>query len=302
MAKSTKLSKDYAYYLGIERALSPNTVAAYVADVEQFMQWCGAAPQDVTHEDILDYFEQRRVQKEGATQGERLDKRSQSRVLSSLKSFFRWMQMEGMVKANPCDKVEFPKVGRKLPQVLSVAEVEAILESVDTGSWRGLRDRAVLEVLYGCGLRVSEASGLLMSNLYLGDGFIRVRGKGDKERLVPIGEMAVQALEQYLAERPTHLGSDSDLVFINSKGGALSRVSIFKLIKAQAIAAGVNKTISPHSLRHSFATHMVENGADLRLVQEMLGHESILTTEIYTHLDSSTWQKNVLQHHPRAKK
>lgn len=302
MAKSTKLSKDYAYYLGIERALSPNTVAAYVADVEQFMQWCGVAPQDVTHEDILDYFEQRRVSKEGAAKGERLDKRSQSRVLSSLKSFFRWMQMEGMVQANPCDKVEFPKVGRKLPQVLSVAEVEAILESVDTGSWRGLRDRAVLEVLYGCGLRVSEASGLLMSNLYLGDGFIRVRGKGDKERLVPIGEMAVQALEQYLAERPSHLGSDSDLVFINSKGGALSRVSIFKLIKAQAIAAGVNKTISPHSLRHSFATHMVENGADLRLVQEMLGHESILTTEIYTHLDSSTWQKNVLQHHPRAKK
>lgn len=303
MAGNTRLCKDYAYYLGIERALSPNTVAAYLADVEQFLEWCDMPAEAVQSDDIVRYFESRKVLKEGANRGKALDKRSQSRVLSSLKSFFKWMELEGLLTSgNPCDKVEFPKVGRKLPQVLSVEEVEAIIDSVDTGSWLGLRDRAVLEVLYGCGLRVSEASGLKISNLYFNDGFIRVCGKGDKERLVPIGEVAVHALEQYLTERPVHLGSDSDLVFINSRGGALSRVSIFKLIKSQAIAAGVNKTISPHSLRHSFATHMVENGADLRLVQEMLGHESILTTEIYTHLDSSTWQKNILLHHPRAKK
>lgn len=301
MAQNTKLSKDFAYYLGVERALSPNTVAAYVADVGDFMSWSGRKPAEMTHEDIEQYLLQRMVQKEGsADKGKLVGKRSQSRILSSLKSFFKYLQMEGLADENPCDKVDYPKLGRHLPAVLSVEEVAAMIDSVDLKDWMGFRDRALLEILYGCGLRVSEAVNLDLSCIYPDEGFVRVVGKGDKERLVPVGDMALKALGEYLGVRPSD--SSADAVFVNVSGERLSRVSVFKMIKRQAIAAGVNKNISPHSLRHSFATHMVENGADLRMVQEMLGHESILTTEIYTHLDSSSWQKNIISHHPRAEK
>ena len=179
-------------------------------------------------------------------------------------------------------------------------QVEAILESVDLSKRFGRRDRAILEVLYGCGLRVSELTDLQVSHVYLDEGFVRVVGKGNKERLVPLGEMAAQAIRAYLEIREEPDRGFEDILFLNKDGRALSRISVFNLVKKQAMAAGIHKEISPHTFRHSFATHLIENGADLRVVQEMLGHESILTTEIYTHIDSSTWQRSVLEHHPRS--
>lgn len=282
--------RDYRNYLKIERAMSRNTVTSYCSDVAKFFAAVPLPPGQVKPEDIEMYLQ---------TCGN-MSRRSQARFLSSLRSFFRWMTIDGVIKDNPCDKVDSPKMGRYLPGVLSVGEIEAIISSVDVSTWQGLRDRAILEVLYGCGLRVSEAAGLAVSCLYLDDGFIRVIGKGDKERLVPIGEMASAALLAYLERRPDPDGEEyDDIVFLNRFGRPLSRQSMFKMIKVQALVADVRKEISPHTFRHSFATHLVENGADLRVVQEMLGHESLKTTEIYTHVDSTTWHRTILDHHPR---
>ena len=286
-----KIISDYSYYLRIERALSPNTVEAYTSDVDNFFSHVAAEPSTVSTRDILDYL----------AENARLSKRSQSRLLSSLRSFFDWLVMEGDRKDNPCDPVDSPKLGRYLPEVLSVDEVTSIIDSVDLTKWTGKRDKAVLEILYGCGLRVSEAVGLKISNVYLDEGFVRVVGKGDKERIVPMGEMAAAAVREYMAVRPDPASQQyDDILFLNRFGKAISRVALFNMVKNQAMAAGVNKEISPHTFRHSFATHLIENGADLRVVQEMLGHESILTTEIYTHIDSSTWQRAILEHHPRG--
>lgn len=289
-----RLLEEFGYYLKIERAMSPNTVASYCSDVNLFLESADVLPEDVSAEDIVNYFATR-------TAGDDIiAKRSQARILSSLKSFYNWMLLENMVAENPCDRVDFPKMGRYLPEVLSVEEVGRIIDSVDTGTWQGLRDKAVLELLYGCGLRVSEASGMKLSDLFMEEGFVRVTGKGDKERLVPFGGAAADALSGYLAVRPAPAdNASSDILFLNRQGRRLSRISIFKMVKKQVLAAGVNKEISPHTFRHSFATHLIENGADLRVVQEMLGHESILTTEIYTHIDSRTWQSAVIEHHPR---
>lgn len=284
--------KDYSYYLRIERALSPNTVAAYTGDVASFLEsFPGRKPSEITSRDIVSYFE---------GNSPFLSKRSQARVLSSLKSYFDYLVLEGDRQDNPCDAVDAPRLGRYLPTVLSVEEVEAILESVNLNSWNGVRDRAILELLYGCGLRVSEVCGLKRSAVYQEEGFVRVVGKGDKERLVPMGAPAVDAYQNYLAVRPDAASSEwDDTVFLNRFGKSLSRMSVFNMVKQQALLAGVRKEISPHTFRHSFATHLVEGGADLRVVQELLGHESVLTTEIYTHIDSATWQASVLEHHPR---
>ncbi len=287
-----KLLKDYTIYLKLERAMSPNTVASYCSDIEKFLAAVPSDPKYVGSEDIELYL--------AGCDG--LSKRSQARVLSSLRSFFTWMVIEGFIADNPCDKVDPPKLGVYLPDVLSEDEVTSIINSVNTTTWQGLRDRAILEVLYGCGLRVSEAVGLRISCLYFNDGFVRIIGKGNKERLVPVGEMAVDAVNAYLERRPEPADAASDdLLFLNRFGRSLSRQSMFKMIKAQALMADVRKEISPHTFRHSFATHLVERGADLRLVQEMLGHESITTTEIYTHIDTTTWQREVLAHHPRRR-
>ena len=276
----------------MERAMSQNTVASYCSDVEKFLSFYGGRIEDVSVADVEEYLQSR----------DALSERSQARLLSSLKSFFDWLVMEKMLKDNPCDRVDGPKIGRYLPSVLSEEEVVAIIESVETSTWQGLRDRAILEILYGCGLRVSEVVGLRITCVYLKEGFVRIIGKGNKERLVPLGEMAVDAVMDYLAVRPEANGSESsDILFLNRFGRSLSRVSVFTMIKRQALAAGIRKEISPHTFRHSFATHLIEHGADLRVVQEMLGHESISTTEIYTHIDSSTWQKEILEHHPRRK-
>ena len=285
---------DYRNYLRIERRMSPNTVASYCHDVEGFLQACDLTPRAVTPADIQKYL--------GEVTARGLSKRSAARLVSSLRSFFDWCVQEGEVKENPCDRVDAPKLGKYLPEVLSVEEVNALLESVDLRKPFGKRDRAILEVLYGCGLRVSEAAGLRLSHVHLDDGFVDVIGKGDKQRLVPLGEMAADAIRAYLPDRPAPAArAYEDYLFLNRFGKPLSRVSLFNLVKEQAMAAGIRKEISPHSLRHSFATHLIENGADLRIVQEMLGHESILTTEIYTHIDTSTWHRMVLEHHPRKK-
>lgn len=292
MAAESQILKDYRYYLRMERGLSPNTVAAYGRDVGEFLAAADLAPRAVRTEDIERYLAARTE----------LSKRSQARLLSALRSFFDWLILEGERKDNPCDRIDAPKLGRYLPAVLSVEEVTAILESVNTatGDWRALRDRAILEILYGCGLRVSEACGLLISHVFLKEGFVRVVGKGNKERLVPLGEMAADAFARYLEARPQAAEPAlDDFAFLNKNGRPMSRVAIFNLVKQQALVAGVNKEISPHTFRHSFATHLIENGADLRVVQEMLGHESILTTEIYTHIDTATWQAAILSHHPR---
>ena len=270
--------------------MSPNTVAAYCTDVKAFLEGAGVSGKEAAVGDIEEYL--------SARAGE-VSKRSQARLLSSLRSYFDWLILEGERADNPCDNVDAPKLGRYLPSVLSVEEVSAIMDSVSLGSWQGVRDRAILEVLYGCGLRVSEACGLRVSRVYPEEGFLRVVGKGDKERLVPMGEMASEAFRAWMECRPEPASGFDDVVFINKFGKPLSRVSVFNMIKKQALLAGVRKEISPHTFRHSFATHLIENGADLRVVQEMLGHESILTTEIYTHIDSATWQAAVLEHHPR---
>ena len=288
-----RILKDYSYYLKIEKHMSPNTVSSYCSDVGDLLEVIPSDPRKMDTDDIEKYLR---------IKAGRLSKRSQAHCLSSMRSFFDWMILEGERQDNPCDNVDAPKLGRYLPAVLSVDEVNAIIESVDTGSVSGLRDRAVLEVLYGCGLRVSEAVGLKISSLYLKEGFIRIIGKGNKERIVPVGGVAIDALLAYINSRPAPYDSDfEDFVFLNKFGKTLSRVAVFTMVKKQAMLAGVRKEISPHTFRHSFATHLIENGADLRVVQEMLGHESILTTEIYTHIDSSTWQAAVLEHHPRNK-
>ena len=280
----TRLLSDYEYYLKIERAMSPNTVASYCSDVKKFAEFHNDALEKAGPDAVISYLSSRK----------KLSERSQARLLSSLRSFYDWLILEKIIEENPCDKVDMPKLGVYLPTVLSVEEVEAIIDSVQREDWFGLRDKAILEVLYGCGLRVSEAVELKISGVYLDEGFLRVIGKGNKERLVPLGEMAGDALRNYLDSRPAPADAESDdVLFLNRFGKHFSRVSMFNLVKKQALAAGITKELSPHTFRHSFATHLVENGADLRVVQEMLGHESITTTEVYTHIEAETWQKDI---------
>ena len=280
----TRLLSDYEYYLKIERAMSPNTVASYCSDVKKVAEFHNDALEKADPDAVISYLSSRK----------KLSERSQARLLSSLRSFYDWLVLEKVIEENPCDKVDMPKLGVYLPTVLSVEEVEAIIDSVQREDWFGLRDKAILEVLYGCGLRVSEAVELKISGVYLDEGFLRVIGKGNKERLVPLGEMAGDALRNYLDSRPAPADAEADdVLFLNRFGKRFSRVSMFNLVKKQALAAGITKELSPHTFRHSFATHLVENGADLRVVQEMLGHESITTTEVYTHIEAETWQKDI---------
>lgn len=272
----------YNYYLKVERGLSPNTVKAYTADIEgfyEFLRHRGVTLRDASSSDISDYI---------ISVSDYLSKRSQARLLSSLNSFFDYLVSEGERKDNPSSAVDSPKLGKYLPVVLSVEEVCAILKAAPNE-----RDRAILEVLYGCGLRVSEVCSLKISEVYLKDMFVKVMGKGSKERLVPMAPSTASAIMDYLSVRPESNAGCEDVLFLNRFGRALSRVAVFKMVKSVALVAGVDKNLSPHTFRHSFATHLIENGADLRVVQEMLGHESILTTEIYTHVDSATWQREI---------
>ena len=285
--------RDFRNYLKIERGMSPNTVASYCHDAASLLDYCdGVAPRQISTEKVVEFLA--RATDKGVS------KRSQARMLSSLRSFFSWCIEEGETDSDPCSRIDMPKLGKYIPSVLSVEEVTRIIESVAPEGEKGKRDRAILEVLYGCGLRVSEAATLRISGIWFNEGFVSVVGKGDKQRLIPLGETAAEAIKAWLEIRPAPADrSFSDILFLNLKGRPLSRVSIFNLVKRQAMASGIDKEISPHTFRHCFATHLIENGADLRLVQEMLGHASILTTEIYTHIDSSTWHRSILEHHPR---
>ncbi len=294
--QTTQTLKSFAFFLKVEKGASPNTVKAYASDVKAFLLWFensreGNPLVSAGSEDILGYFAFRK--------GE-LSKRSQARYLSSLTEFFNYLVLERVRTDNPCEFVDAPKLGRYLPEVLSVEEVSSIIDSVDTNSRKGIRDKAILELLYGCGLRVSELCALKISQIYMEERFVRVIGKGNKERLVPMGDSAAAACADWLSVRGDSAEPRyEDFLFIGRFGTPLSRVSVFNIVKDKALKAGVTKEISPHTFRHCFATHLIENGADLRAVQEMLGHESLTTTEIYTHIDTATWQASILSHHPR---
>lgn len=279
------LVQAYSFYLSVERGLASNTVKAYVRDIEALRDYlslgasCNVDWKGVTSTVLTDYL---------VSVSEYLSKRTQARVLSSFNSFFAYLVSEGERPDNPASALDAPKLGKYLPAVLSVEEVLSIIQAAANP-----RDYAILQVLYGCGLRVSEACALKISDVFLDEMFVKVLGKGSKERLVPLAPSVVDAITSYLSSRPAPHRGCEDVLFLNRFGSQLSRVSVFKMVKACALASGVDKDISPHTFRHSFATHMIENGADLRAVQEMLGHESILTTEIYTHVDSATWQREI---------
>lgn len=305
---------DFSSYLRLERSLSPNTISSYISDLNQLVEFLtpeislqpqtssnlSVSPADVTPENILAFL--------GAGYDAGISKRSQARRISSIKAFYKFMEMQDGVVHNPCAKIDAPKNSRYLPTVLSVEEVETILRSVDLSLPEGPRNLAIFEMLYSCGLRVSELVNLRLSDLFFKDSFIRVIGKGDKQRLVPVGEPAIQAVENYFPSRwetlqgartrSASVSKAENILFLNRRAGKLTREMIFLIVKKQVEAAGVVKEVSPHTFRHSFATHLIENGADLRVVQQMLGHESILTTEIYTHVSSQQWMKNILEHHP----
>ena len=287
---------DYRSWLRFERSMSPNTIESYSRDISSLFEWLKdggiARPEDATGDDLCRWV--------GLLAEREISKRSQARAISSVKSLYDFLDREGRISKSPCDALDSPKMQRYLPVVLSVDEVGAIINSVDLSKPEGHRNKAMLEMLYSCGLRVSELVNLKISDLFFDEGFIRVLGKGSKQRLVPVGEYAVSAVNLYLEQRrslPVAYGKE-DFLFLNRRGNHLTRQMVFKIVTDQAAAAGIGKTISPHTFRHSFATHLVENGADLRVVQQMLGHESILTTEIYTHIDSAKWQESILKYHP----
>ena len=284
-------------YLKLTRGYSVHTLKAYRSDLEKLPAYCALRGWELGPRSIerlhLDGFLQYLSQLG-------LAPRSQARLVSSLKSFFGFLLDERVIDSDPTELLHAPKLGRKIPEVLTYPEVRALLGAIDLSTDHGLRDRALLEVLYACGLRVSEATGLRLSDLYLQQEFLRVVGKGNKERIVPISEGAIRQLEIYLEYVRKVLPKivDENTVFLNRRGGALSRVSVFTAVRKYAAAAGIEKQVSPHTFRHSFATHLIEGGADLRAVQELLGHESILTTEIYTHLDTDFLRETILSFHP----
>lgn len=290
---------DFTVYLRLERSLSAHSVEAYCRDIGKLRDFAvktlDKAPVDLLHADIETFL--------ATLYDQGIHKRSQARVLSGVKAFCKFLMLEEKISSNPAELIEAPKLGLYLPDVLSVEEIEALIDAVDASQPDGHRNRAMLELLYSCGLRVSELINIRLSDLFFNDGFIRVIGKGDKQRLIPVGTMAVKEIERYCRIRKVQKidPKAEDILFLNRMGKGLSRVMVFKIIKRLAIKTGLTKTISPHTFRHSFATHLIENGADLRAVQEMLGHESILTTEIYTHVDRKRWHDNILQYHPRRK-
>ncbi|MFA6335247.1 MAG: site-specific tyrosine recombinase XerD [Bacteroidales bacterium] len=292
---------DFASYLRLERSLSNNTISSYCSDVEKLDSFITGKENSTTIKQLDNVTPELLSEFLTLQLSFSLSKRSQARLISSLKAFYKYLEMENIINSNPTELLDPPKIRPYLPVVLSVSEVEDIINSVDLSLEEGHRNRAIFEVLYSCGLRVSELVNLRVSNLFLNEGFVKVTGKGSKQRLVPIGGPATEALNIYLGLRrlfKVSKGCD-DIVFLNRRGGKLSREMIFIIVRKQAEIAGINKEISPHTFRHSFATHLVENGADLRAVQEMLGHESILTTEIYTHVNSERWRENILRCHPR---
>jgi integrase/recombinase XerD len=292
--------KGFKEYLQLERSLSRNSIEAYLNDVDKLYQYYASMDRNVnlneiTLTDLTSFITWlNEIGMEASTQ---------ARVISGIKAFFNYLMQEEMVSSNPTALLEAPKLSRTLPDTLNIHEIDALIDAIDASKPEGMRNKLIIEMLYGCGLRVSELVELKVSNVYGDTEFIKVVGKGNKERLVPIGATALNLLEIYLTQIRLHLDikkGNEDYIFLNRLGTRLSRISVFNLIKSLAIQTGIHKNISPHTLRHSFASHLIEGGADLRAVQEMLGHASITTTEIYMHLDRDYLKSVITEFHPRA--
>lgn len=291
--------RNYVRYLKLQRNMSGNTLDAYQRDLRKLLDYLERTEKnalDVELEDLQDFA--------AGLHDIGIHPRSQCRILSGIRSFYHFLQLDGYRDDDPTELLESPQIGEHLPEVLSPQEVDQLEASIDLSKWEGHRNRAIIEVLFSCGLRVSELVNLKLSNLFLDEEFIRVLGKGSKERLVPISKKALQELDFWFADRNLMKikPGEEDFVFLNRYGKHLTRTMILIMIKRQAKEAGIPKTISPHTLRHSFATALLEGGADLRIIQALLGHESIGTTEIYTHIDTSTLRREILEHHPRNRK
>lgn len=290
--------KDYQSYLRIERGLSENSIHNYALDIKKLIRWLDTSNIQTTpiaiHPEIIQEFIYS-ISKD-------INPRSQSRIISGLKGFFNYLIFENYRPTNPLELIESPKIGRKLPDTLAIEEIDQLIRAIDLSSAQGERNRAMLETLYGCGLRVSELTSLKISDLFFKEGFIKITGKGDKQRFVPIGDTTIKYIKLYQKEVRVHqkiAPKAQDTLFLNRRGNQLTRAMIFTIIKQLAEKAGIAKVISPHTFRHSFATHLLENGADLRAIQQMLGHQSITTTEIYTHIETSFLKQTITKFHPR---
>ncbi len=292
--------KHFKNYLQLERSLSDNSISAYCEDVNKLKNFIkqyhtGLNPVDVTHDVAVDF-----ITFIGALG---LSAHSQARILSGIKAFYKYLLIEDVLDSSPVELIESPKLGRKIPDVLNLEEINKVFEAIDLSTPEGARNRAMLEMLYGSGLRVTELISLKLNNLFFEEGFMRIFGKGSKERLVPLGSESAKFLKIYVNDWRTHVSikqGNENVVFLNRRGTGISRVMIFKIIKSLIEEVGIKKNVSPHTFRHSFATHLIEGGADLRAVQEMLGHESITTTEIYTHLDKDYLKQTIQDFHPRS--
>ena len=292
----TNIIRSYQRYLKLQRGYSPNTLDAYIRDLLKLINYLDAVDKDVLDVELSD------LQHFAASLHDiGIHARSQCRILSGVRSFFRFLELEGYRDDDPSELLESPVLGEHLPEILSAEEVDMLEGAIDLSKWEGQRNRAIIEVLFSCGLRVSELVNLKLSDLFIQEQYVRILGKGSKERLVPISPRAIKELDYWFMDRREMKikPGEEDFVFLNRRGAHLTRVMILIMIKQTAVAAGIQKTISPHTLRHSFATALLEGGADLRAIQAMLGHESIGTTEIYTHIDMSTLREQILNHHPR---
>lgn len=298
--QNKKLIERYKQHLLFEKSLAANTLDAYVHDVEKLFEYLhkeDIEPLDVKTEDLEHYL--------ASLHDEKLHPRSRARMISGIRSFYKYLVLDGRIEADPTLLLESPKIGMKLPEVLSVEEIDTLMSSIDLSKREGQRNRAIIETLYSCGLRVSEACNLKLSDLYLKEGFIKVEGKGSKQRLVPISERAVAEIMAYMEDRAEIeiKPGNEDYLFVSAHfKKKMSRITMFHIIKELAEKAGIKKTISPHTFRHSFATHLLEGGANLRVIQSMLGHEDIGTTEIYTHIDAQRLRSEIIEHHPRNKR
>ena len=299
MQQGNNIIDKYKTWLRLEKSLSANSIEAYLTDLDKLIRFVESEGKDfatISYQDLQQFVAQLR--------DIGIHPRSQARIISGIKSFYRFLLLDEYITADPTELLESPKIGLKLPEVLTVNEINDILDTIDLSLPEGQRNRAMLEVLYSCGLRVSELISLRYSDVYFDEGFIRVEGKGSKQRLVPISETAIREIKNYLLDRNRMVVKKGfeDILFLSRRGTALSRIMVFHMIKQQTEMAGVHKNVSPHTFRHSFATHLLEGGANLRAIQEMLGHEKITTTEIYTHIDRQFLRKEILEHHPRSRR
>lgn len=297
----TLFIKGFRAWLQVERSLSSNTIEAYCSDIEKLARYISAMPGDYKPADLKLQHLQDFVK---ALASVDIEASSQSRILSGIRSFYKYLLLENEIKYDPTELLVMPKIGRKLPEVLSQQEIEMMISAIDLSHPLGERNKAIIETLYGCGLRVSELTDLKLTNLFPDEGYIIIIGKGNKQRLVPIGPKVIKQILNYMDRVRTHMPikiGQENYLFLNQNGRKLTRAMIFTIVKRLGVQAGITKTISPHTFRHSFATHLVENGADLRAVQDMLGHAFITTTEIYTHIDREYLRDNILRFHPLNK-